>query len=75
MDYIKVEGHDGLVRDPLSGAILNTNKGDYENYMQARNIAISRENEISRHAEEINNIKQDVSDIKEMLLKLLANKG
>lgn len=75
MNYIKVEGHDGLVRDPLTGAILNTNKGDYESYVQARNYALSRENEISRQSEEINNIKQDVSEIKDLLLQLLANKG
>ena len=75
MEYIKVQGHDGLVRDSSTGAILNTNRGDYDNYMIVKNNVMARETEISRQAEEINNIKQDVSEIKDLLLQLLANKG
>ena len=75
MNYLKVQGHEGLVRDTSSGAIINTNSSDYENYIQARNRAMTREIEISRQAEEINNIKQEVSEIKGLLLQLLANKG
>ena len=75
MEYIKVQGHDGLVRDSSTGAILNTNRGDYDNYMMVKNNVMARETEISRQAEEINNIKQDVSEIKDLLHQLLANKG
>ena len=75
MEYIKVQGHDGLVRDSSTGAILNTNRGDYDNYMIVKNNVMAKETEISRQAEEINNIKQDVSEIKDLLHQLLANKG
>ena len=75
MEYIKVQGHDGLVRDSSTGAILNTNRGDYDNYMIVKNNVMARETEISRQAEEINNIKHDVSEIKDLLHQLLANKG
>ena len=33
---LKVEGHVDLVRDEYSSAIVNTNKSDYEKYMQRR---------------------------------------
>ena len=33
-DIIKVEGHTNLVRDVNSNAIINTNKTDYQLYMQ-----------------------------------------
>jgi hypothetical protein len=68
---IKIEGKDGLVRDMSSGAILNTNQTDYENYMnhkaqlEAQSIA-----EVERQAE-INKLKNDVSEIKQMLVQLL----
>lgn len=75
MEYIKVKGHEGLVRDSSTGAIINTSRSDYENYIEARDRAVNREIEISRQAEQINNLKQDVSEIKDLLLKLLANKG
>lgn len=74
MDYIKVEGHEGLVRDASTGAIINTSRSDYQTYILARNRAMQRENEISRQAEEINNLKQDVSEIKDLLLQILAQK-
>ena len=36
MEYLKVIGHDGLVRDTSSGAIVNTNKAEYEQYMETK---------------------------------------
>ena len=40
-DFLKVEGHDGLVRDTHSKAIINTNVGAYE-------AAIARKNMVKR---------------------------
>ena len=73
--YIKVSGYEGLARDSSSGAIISTSTSEYSDYINARNKAISREMEISKQSEEINNIKQDISEIKDLLHKLLANKG
>jgi predicted transcriptional regulator len=75
MNFVKVKDHDGLVRDTSSGAILNTNQADYNSYMTARSKAIEKEMQFSQQIEELNNIKQDVSEIKEMLLQILAKKG
>jgi len=71
--FVKVKDNDGLVRDTLTGAIINTNAGEYQNYLNARDRAIAREHEIARHTEEINNIQSDLSEIKEML-KILTQK-
>ena len=32
MTYLKVKGHDGLVRDISNGAIINTNNAEYDRY-------------------------------------------
>ena len=72
--YLKVEGHTGLVRDTLTGAILNTNKTEYENYLRQKEAVEKRtleSKQISQHTEEINNIKTELSEIKQMLLLLL----
>ena len=72
--YLKVEGHTGLVRDTLTGAILNTNKTEYENYLRQKEAVEKRmleTKQISQHTEEINNIKTELSEIKQMLLLLL----
>jgi hypothetical protein len=64
MNYIKVEGHPNLVRDKNSGAILNINKTEIE----ANRIRKEREKQKDK---EIEQLKNDVSEIKSMLNKLV----
>lgn len=71
---LKVQGYDGLVRDPSSQAIVNTNKIEYRNYIKQREAALLKLQEQNRQTEEINNLKKDVSEIKEMLLQLLKDR-
>jgi hypothetical protein len=70
-DFLKVLGHNGLVRDTSSGAIINTNKTEYDEYMARVREAEERENAISQHTIEINNIKNELQDIKSLILQLL----
>lgn len=74
MKFLKVSGHDGLVRDTSNGAIINTNIEDYKVYMAQRESVLQRQKQISEQAEEINNIKNELSEIKSLLTQLLANK-
>jgi|TARA_B100002003_G_scaffold15631_1_gene13016 molecular chaperone DnaK (HSP70) len=62
--YHQVKGHKDLVRDIDSNAILNVNKNAYQTARE-RNIRIKKEKE------EINILKEDVNEIKDMLQKLL----
>lgn len=71
MKYLKVAGHAGLVRDTSTGAILNTNKSEYEEYIARQRQAEVREAEISKHTEDIINIKNELHDIKSLLLQIL----
>jgi len=68
---IKVEGNTGLVRDADTMAILNTNRADYDNYMRRKQSILSDKEQIANQAEEINIIKEDLSEIKHMLSALL----
>tara|TARA_B110000503_G_C7050429_1_gene372078 strand:+ start:265 stop:513 length:249 start_codon:yes stop_codon:yes gene_type:complete len=72
MKYLKVQGNDGLVRDVESNAIINTNNNDYNNYLEQRDRASAKKHEIARQANEINMLKSDINDIKQMLLTLLS---
>ena len=69
--YLQVEGHEDLVRDTQSTAIINKNKSAY---MLAKKRAESaqRERDAIRNASrEINNIKCEMHEIKSMLKTLL----
>jgi len=74
MEYLKVQGHSGLVRDTSSGAIINTNKAEYQEYMERVRASDEKDNLLSQHTVEINNIKNELQDIKVLLIQLV-NKG
>jgi len=65
-DYIPVEGHSSLKRDRYSNAIVNTNYKEYEEYISHRERKL-------KEREEIENLKNDVSEIKSMM-KLILDK-
>ena len=62
--YKKVEGHESLVRDLSTGAILNINKDEIS-------AARKRKLERRRKEKEFEDLKNEVSDIKIMLTKII----
>lgn len=78
MEYVKIESNPSLVRDMTSNAIINTNKEEYLNYINRVSRQIELNENVVNNVEEIqvlkteiNSIKEDVSDIKNMLLSLM----
>ena len=65
MDYLKVEGHDGLVRDQKTGAILNLDDSAIE--------ARRKSNHLGSALDDINMLKNEVSEIKSLLRELIQN--
>jgi hypothetical protein len=75
--YVQVEGHTSLVRDMTTGAIINTNRNDYERYMKQKKIFSDRNSQIeqiNKHTDEINNIKEDLQEIKSLLLQMVKDR-
>ena len=73
-EYLKVEGHQDLVRDTRTGAILNKNKTAYLSYKKRVQEAQKQRDEIRSATREINNIKCEMHEIKDMLKILLDKK-
>ena len=69
--YLQVEGHDDLVRDTNSTAIINKNKGEYLLAKQRAQNAQRQRDAIRTANREINNIKSEMHEIKSMLKTLL----
>jgi hypothetical protein len=65
----KVKGHDNLIMDMKTGAILNTDRSAIFKH-EKRMIEIEKD---QRRDAEINNIKSELSEIKQ-LLQLLIKK-
>lgn len=65
---IKVEGHTHLIRDEESHAIINT---DVEQYR----LAMRRRQMLRTQRDEINSLRQEVTEIKGLLKELINNNG
>jgi hypothetical protein len=61
MNLYKIENHPDLVKDMDSKAILNTNYAGLLEYRKKQELE-----------KDVNNLKSDVKDIKEMLSTLLS---
>ena len=68
IDLIKVDGQPGFAKDKKSGAILNINSTEIERRKEIkrrqRELAEQRDNEIAQ-------LKNEVSEIKSLLYKLI----
>ncbi len=63
MDYYKVKGYENLYRDPKTGAIINQEKPYRSNITDTFNSLNS----------DINNLKEEISVIKNLLRDLVKN--
>ena len=73
-EYLKVDGHRDLVRDNRTGAILNNNKNAYLSYRKRVQEAQKQRDEIRTATREINTLKCEMHEIKDMLKTLLDRK-
>jgi hypothetical protein len=69
--FLKVVGADSLVRDISTGAIINNSSSDFDNYQNQQMLAQKRRDHILQQETDINNIKTDLMDIKQILLSLI----
>jgi hypothetical protein len=65
MDYARVDGHDGLVRDLNTGAIINQDVSAID--------ARKKSKHLSSALDDINMLKNEVSEIKSLLRELIKN--
>jgi hypothetical protein len=72
--FVKIQDKEGLVRDLSSGAVINTNRTDYQNYLQKRNATKELNQQIKQNSDKIEKIESDVTEIKEMLAMLIKGK-
>ena len=59
---IPVEGHKNLYREE-SGAIVNTDKNGYANYMKAKNTKLTEKREIEDLRNEIDELKNQLRQL------------
>lgn len=68
---INVEGHPGLVRDPNSNSIINTNNSEYQKYLTRRKLKNKENKKVSTMEEDLANLKNEMNEIKSLLKELV----
>ena len=71
MKIAKVEGHAHLVRDLKTQAIVNTDSDAYARYMARKAKQAEKEDELRSVVREINTIKAEMFEIKNLLKEKL----
>lgn len=76
--YYKVQDKEGLVRDVVSGAIVNIDDTAWSNYRASKQIRDKQrfekehqKSQINTLQTEVGNLKHELSDIKSLLSKVL----
>lgn len=70
---IKVENETNLYRDLSSGAIINTDSSGREAYLKQRESLLRTRATTEKNTADIQELKGEISDIKQMLMQILAN--
>ena len=68
----KVDGHNSLIRDDNTNAILNTNSSEYNQYLSLRAKRKQGSERIDNMEDDLKSLKDDINEIK-TLLRALSN--
>ena len=75
MTQVKVEHYPELRRDEYSKANTNIDNDAYTRYMNGAVVRKQRNSTLEENTKEINNLKEDVSEIKDMLRQLISKQN
>lgn len=71
MSYIKVKDNEHLLRDVDSNGIINNDTEEYKNYVNSYVRQMSSKTRIEELQSQVDDVRSDVKEIKELILKLL----
>ena len=75
MSELKVEGHENLVRDTESTAIVIKDKDGYEMYMRKVSLRKNDKETVRGLVREVNELREDFKEIKNLLNKMVDKNG
>jgi 2-oxo-4-hydroxy-4-carboxy--5-ureidoimidazoline (OHCU) decarboxylase len=71
MAKIRVEGHESLVRDTVSNAVINSSTSEYNIYMARHRARNKQSDEFRTACKEINSLKAELREIKDLIKKVI----
>ena len=65
MDLIPIRNNKSLYRDENSGAVINCSNNEFDSYLQQKNEELKKRSELQ-------NLKNDVNELKDMMKLILS---
>ena len=69
-DTVKVQGHQHLVRDLKSQAIINTDSDAYARYMARKIKQKEKDDEVRQVVRDVNELRNEMREIKNLIIGL-----
>ncbi len=74
-EFKQIEGEQDLVKDMHSKTVINTNKNAYLAAVQRKKVLLAQKDELRDATREINILKSEMHEIKNLLVKLVEKDG
>jgi tetrahydromethanopterin S-methyltransferase subunit B len=71
MAIVKVDGQPGLIKDTKTGVVLNTNREEIIAARERKARIKAEKEKTERLAEDVENLKNDIGEIKDLLLRMI----
>ena len=75
METVKIKNRESLVRDVTTRAVINTNRTEYENYLARKKRGDDMRSRIDQNCKDIDCIKNDLQEVKSMLMLLIKQES
>ena len=72
MAKLRVEGHESLIRDTVSNAVINSSTSEFKIYMAKYRAREQQSDELRNACKEINNLKAELREIKTLIIEKLG---
>lgn len=67
-----IDGRTDIVKDPVTGAVINVDSDAHRAAVESSKLRQHAKDQINANTNDINSIKEELSDIKDMMRQLLG---
>ena len=71
MSLLKIQNFENLVKDTRTNAVVNTSKSEFQLYMKRRQERNKNGDKLRNACKEINNLKSELREIKQMIKEIV----
>ncbi len=68
-----IDGRNDIVKDPITGAVINIDSDAHRAAVESAKARESGKDQLTTNTNDINSIKEELSDIKNMMRQLLGS--